>query len=191
MTNEKNPTAPPDFETARRMLAEPGFFEDGIAQIEALRGQLPDSLVDDLLDGARRLYERSKIPVEQITDDDPVLERAEVIFMTAAVMEMVKQQAGRDFFIFGDLKNSPMYERALEIESRFLRPELRRTSEIVALIFEFFLIVRHTRTGVDAEVYLDSLEPVLDGLRGLYSEDQLDAFRAKVRSRLVAGAAEH
>lgn len=184
MIDNKNP--PPDFETARKMLAEPGFFEDGIAQIEALRGQLGDELTNDLIDGARRLYERSKIPLEQIVDDDPTLSRTECAFVIAFLMEMIKREVARDFFVLDDLKSSKpaAYRSVLEIDRKLSEPCERKFSEVASLVFQFYLIVRQARTGLDIAIYLQSLEPFLDALRGFYDDRQLNAFAQKVKAQL-------
>lgn len=53
--NEKSPTL--DFEALPAQLAEPGFFENGIAEIERPRSHLGDARTDRLLNGFRQLME--------------------------------------------------------------------------------------------------------------------------------------
>lgn len=48
MTDEKSPTAPPDFETARTQLAEPGFFDHGIERHLWKRGKEGSTALSDL-----------------------------------------------------------------------------------------------------------------------------------------------
>lgn len=167
MTDEKSP-APPDLQTV-------------IAQIEGLRGQLGDARTEHLLDGARRLFERSKPPLED--DDDPVLSGTEVTIIAMVIVDAVKQREGFDFVVPDDLKNSnpAVYERARQIDRDLASSRERKVSEVLTLCFEFFFLVNYAPTGVSVEVYLECLAPLVDSLRPFYNEAQLNALVEKIK----------
>lgn len=173
MTDEKSPAPPADFEMC-------------LARIEAVRGQLGDAFTGTLIAGARQLYER----IKSSADDDPLLERSEAIFLACMLGAAAEQASGQGFF--DDLKNN---HRALEITQKVDRvisePSERKGSTILALMFELFLVVHQARVGLDIPLYLQALEPFLDGLRGCGFEDQqLDALAQKIKGEL-GGLLEH
>jgi hypothetical protein len=185
MTDKEPKLTVPDFETARQWAAEPGFFDRAVTELEKLRGQLPDRLVDDLLDGAKRLYERSKIPVDQIPDDDLLLERTEAVFLTMVLTDLVKSHFGLEFFVLNDLKEQKpdVYRLAVEIQQK-LESRARRFSEILTLMIELTWVIRQARTGLNAPIYIETLTPLIGYLESYFQKAQLDALVAKVESQL-------